>query len=105
MGVIDSLGLRIKELRKKKKLTQDELSEKAGITGKYMGMIERGEVNVSVKILENLAEVLGVQVADFFEFDNQVSPEEQRERLLEMVKSASDSELKLLFKVANTLLK
>ena len=105
MGVIDSLGLRIKELRKKKKLTQDELSEKAGITGKYMGMIERGEVNVSVKILENLAEVLGVQVADFFEFENQVSPEEQRERLLEMVKNASDSELKLLFKVANTLLK
>ena len=53
MGVIDSLGLRIKELRKKKKLTQDELSEKAGITGKYMGIIERGEVNVSVKVLEN----------------------------------------------------
>ena len=48
---------------------------------------------------------MGVQVADFFEYENQVSPEEQRERLLDMVKNASDSELKLLFKVANTLLK
>ena len=70
-----------------------------------MGMVERGEVNVSVKVLENLAEELGVNVSDLFDFEYQLSPDEQRKELLKMVENASDSQLKLLFKIANTLLK
>ena len=60
---------------------------------------------MSVKVLEKLADELGVKVADLFEFDYQLSPEEQRKELLRMVENASDSELQLLFKLANTLLK
>ena len=60
---------------------------------------------MSVKVLEKLADKLGVKVADFFEFDYQFSQEEQRKELLRKVKNASDSELQLLFKLAITLLK
>ena len=105
MGVIEKLGLRIRELRKKNGLTQDALAENSGITGKYMGMVERGEVNVSVKVLESLSEELGVKVTDLFDFEYKLTTEEQRKELLRMIERASDSELKLLFKIANSLLK
>lgn len=105
MGVIESLGLRIRELRKKKGFTQDGVAEKAGITGKYMGMLERGEVNVSVRVLESLANELGVTIPDLFDFENLGTADEQRKELLKLIQEASDSEIKLLFKVARSLLK
>ena len=81
MGVIESLGMRIRELRKKKGLTQDNIAEKAGITGKYMGMLERGEVNVSVRVLESLANELGVTIPDLFDFENLGTADKQRKEL------------------------
>ncbi len=36
-------GLRVKELRKEKGLTQSELAEKIGLSNNFIGMIERGE--------------------------------------------------------------
>lgn len=41
-------GLRIRELRKKSKLTQSELAEKIGLSTNFIGMVERGERNTSV---------------------------------------------------------
>ena len=47
MGKKDLLafGLRVKELRKEKGLTQSELAEKIGLSNNFIGMIERGERN------------------------------------------------------------
>lgn len=41
------LGKRIRTLRRLKTLTQEELGEKAGLSYKFVGEIERGEVNPS----------------------------------------------------------
>ena len=41
-----ALGRRVKELRKKASLSQDQAAERAGISGKYLGQVERGEVKV-----------------------------------------------------------
>ena len=42
------IGLRIKELRAKKSLTQEALAEKVGINPKYLSNIERGKENSSL---------------------------------------------------------
>ena len=55
MTFSQKLGKRIKELRKKSSLSQDQVAEQAGISGKYLGEVERGEVNVSVVILSKIA--------------------------------------------------
>ena len=48
MGIREKkLGLRLKEARENKKLTQIEVAEKTGMTSTYYAMIERGEVNPS----------------------------------------------------------
>ena len=57
------LGLQLKEARIKKKLTQEEVAEKAGITTTYYAMIERGEVNPSWEKLKNLFKTLDLKLS------------------------------------------
>lgn len=58
--MISGMGLRIKSERIKLKLTQNELSEKVGVTGAYIGMIERGEKYCSLDLLVSISQVLNV---------------------------------------------
>jgi transcriptional regulator with XRE-family HTH domain len=52
------LGTKIKELRKKKGLTQIELSEKTGLTERTIQRIENHEVEPSKHSLKKIGEVL-----------------------------------------------
>ena len=57
-------GLRLKELRKEKGLSQEELSEASGLHRTYISDIERGERNVSLKNIEKIAKALGVDMKE-----------------------------------------
>lgn len=61
-----SIGERIRAWRTKLKISQEQLALKAEITPAYLGQIERGEKNPTVKIVERLADVLGVPLAELF---------------------------------------
>ncbi|WP_020585449.1 helix-turn-helix domain-containing protein [Desulfobacter curvatus] len=58
--VLENIGKHIRDLRGEKKLSQQALAELAGISYKYLGEIERGQVNLSVEILIKIAESLQV---------------------------------------------
>lgn len=60
------LGVQIRNLRKTKGFTQEELGEKADLSYKYVGELERGQVNVSIDSLVRIAESLGVKIGDLF---------------------------------------
>ncbi|KEO84963.1 helix-turn-helix domain-containing protein [Tumebacillus flagellatus] len=60
------VGLRVRDLRKQRGYSQEELAEKAGTHFSYIGGIERGQRNVTVKTLEKIAECLDVEVFEFF---------------------------------------
>ncbi|HCE2817907.1 XRE family transcriptional regulator [Vibrio parahaemolyticus] len=53
------LGKRIAKMRKSKGLTQDKLALLAEIDRSYVGRIERGEVNITIEKLYEIAETLG----------------------------------------------
>lgn len=59
-------GLRIRELRKKSKLTQSELAEKIGLSTNFIGMVERGERNTSVDKIFKLSRAFNLSLAEFF---------------------------------------
>ena len=51
-------------LRRKRhdlEMTQEELAERAGLSARYVGAIERGDVSASVTVLGQIAEALGVE--------------------------------------------
>lgn len=68
------LGRRIRLLRKSNGLTQEQLAERAGLCYKYVGEIERGEVNPSLKSMVAVATALGVRINDLFPSENDIFP-------------------------------
>jgi transcriptional regulator with XRE-family HTH domain len=62
-------GRRLRGLRGLRKLTQEQLGEKAGMSGKFIGQIERGTANPSLKNLARLGQALGVELSDLVRFE------------------------------------
>ena len=56
------LEQRLSALRKEKKISQQELAEKAGIHPNVLGRYERGEATPSVEMASKLANALGVSL-------------------------------------------
>lgn len=61
------VGKRIRELRLKKGWSQEYLAAEAGLNMNYLGGIERGERNPTLKNLARIADALGVTVPDLVE--------------------------------------
>ena len=59
-----TVGQQIRAYRKDAGLTQEKLAEKASLSYKYLGEVERGVVNVSLDSLMRLAKALKLKVAD-----------------------------------------
>lgn len=57
---------KLKQLRKKAGLSQEELGFRAGLHRTYIGSIERAEQNVSVDNIHKLAKALKVSVDELF---------------------------------------
>ena len=89
-------GKRVKLIRQKKKLSQEELAEKIDIAVTNMGKIVRGESFVTASTLEKLADVLEVKVQEFFRFEDFVSVDEMKKEL--NLDKMSDDEIKQLFR-------
>ena len=49
-------------------MSQEKLAELADINRNFVGMIERGETNLTVKKLENIANVFDMDIMDLFSF-------------------------------------
>ena len=58
------LGLRIKEIRQRKKMSQEDLSFESELHRTYISDIERGTRNVSIKNIEKIAKALQVTLKD-----------------------------------------
>jgi len=54
------VGQNIKRLRKQRKLSQEDFEDLAGIHRTYVGSVERGERNVTLKMLAQFAVALEV---------------------------------------------
>jgi transcriptional regulator with XRE-family HTH domain len=67
MDVKLKFGLRIKELRKLKGISQEKLANLAEIDRTYLPTIEKGERNVSIVVIEKLSNALGVKIKDLFD--------------------------------------
>lgn len=59
-----SFGRRVRELRKSKGISQERLAEMAGIDRSYMGNIERGEKNITLKKAYEVCDALDVKIQD-----------------------------------------
>ena len=61
-----NLGKRLSDLRKRKNMTLDELSEKSGVSKSILSQIERDLSNPTVITISRIASALGENLSDFF---------------------------------------
>jgi len=66
MTIQEKTGLRIKEIRNQKSLTQEALGFGANVHRTYINDLENGRRNVTVKVLEKIVNALGVSFSEFF---------------------------------------
>jgi transcriptional regulator with XRE-family HTH domain len=58
-----AIGTAVRLLRKKRGISQEDLAEAAGLHRTYVGMIERGEKNITVLSATRIARALGVSLS------------------------------------------
>ena len=63
---MEAFGRRLRALREKRGWTQEELAARCGRHWTYIGGIERGERNPTLRVIADLARALGVPVRDLF---------------------------------------
>jgi transcriptional regulator with XRE-family HTH domain len=94
------IGLRIRGIRKDRRLTQEQLAEKANVHPKYVSSLERGQENPTLEVLLKLAGALDVDISDFFAYEHEGKDEKAvRELISSMVEGADDEKLQLAAKI------
>jgi transcriptional regulator with XRE-family HTH domain len=73
MSVID-LGLEIRILRERQKLSAKELAERVGLSQSQMSRLEKGQRRIDTRVLERIAQALEVNPSYFFRGDEAPSP-------------------------------
>lgn len=61
MDLKEIMAMNLRRKRHDQQMTQEELAERAGLSARYVGAIERGDVSASVTVLGQIAEALGVE--------------------------------------------
>lgn len=101
------IGERIRDIRKKKKLTQEELAWKVNKSVNFIGQIERGTKKPSVQTLKKIADALEVPIRSFFEDIQYIPPEEDImvKKINFLLKEATPEEKKIIYQIVKTIFK
>ena len=105
MDILKLFGKRIKELRKKSGLTQEQLSERLGLFPKQIGNIETGTCFTTINNLEKLSEQFGVEIKDLFDFNYLQDRKQIINQINNILSQASDNELQKYYRILTALFK
>jgi len=76
MNLTEAMATNVRRARHAGNMTQEELADRAGVSSRYLGSIERAEVSVTITVLERLAKALGVDPCELI----RLSPRRLRRR-------------------------
>tara|TARA_A100001015_G_C14755774_1_gene619391 strand:+ start:127 stop:342 length:216 start_codon:yes stop_codon:yes gene_type:complete len=68
-SLLAKFGIKVRERRTSLGLSQEELAERANVHRTYVGMIERGEKNITLCNIEKFASALEVKIDELLKLD------------------------------------
>lgn len=92
-------GLRLRELRKNKKLSQAELAEQVCVDPKHISFLETGRNFPSTALLERLAVVLEVEIQEMFNFSHNKDRKMILCEIQMLINELDDEKLKLAHRI------
>lgn len=93
------LGLRLRELRKIRKLSQIQLAVSLGCDPKTISRIESGTNYPSFDLLEKLATQLRVDIAEFFKFKHLQTQQSIKRELKSDIENLDETSTALIYKI------
>lgn len=69
-SIEEKFGRKIKELRVRQRISQEELAFRSGLSKNYISDIERGTRNVSLKAIEKIAAGFSISEKELFTFNS-----------------------------------
>ncbi|CDE93725.1 TPA: XRE family transcriptional regulator [Candidatus Gastranaerophilales bacterium HUM_6] len=97
------LGLKIKELRKRKGLTQEQLAELIDMEQNSISVIESGRNFPTLGTLEKIAQILEVNLSDFFNYDYIDDIETIKASTKDIIRKMDDNQIRQLFKYVKSI--
>ena len=93
------LGARIREFRKAKNLTQEQLAEIICVEPRHISRMEGGYSYPSIDRLEKIAVALDIPLKDFFDFMHLDSPDARALKIDELVKGMNEDYQRIIYKI------
>lgn len=98
-------GFRIRQLRNERGISQEQLALSAGITPAYLGLVERGQRNETVRTIERICVALGIGLAEFFvETNKQVDIDDMDKMLMYCLRGLNHEEKQVCLQLIKTAL-
>lgn len=98
-----AIGLRIKMVRLKKEITQEQLAEITGLSSPHISNVETGNTKVSLKSLVRIANALDCSIDEVL-FDNMTYTRHIVEHeMLKVVSDCDDKEIRVIADTARAL--
>ena len=98
-------GFRIRQLRNERGISQEQLALSAGITPAYLGLVERGQRNATVRTIERICVALGIGLAEFFvETNKQIDIDDMDKMLMYCLRGLNCEEKQVCLQLLKTAL-
>lgn len=66
MDILKSFGLKVRQLRKERGLSQEKFALSIDMDRTYFASVEAGKRNISIKNIQKIADGLGVSLSELF---------------------------------------
>lgn len=97
------LGLRIRELRKSKRLTQAQLAEAISMETTNLCKLENGCQFPKEENIEKLAKFFDVPIKELFDFEHFQTTKNIQTNLILTIQNAAEKDLQLYYKIINAI--
>ncbi len=98
MKDLNYIGIKIKEIRKRKKVSQERLAELVSMNTRSIIRIENRKNLPTLETLAKIAEVLEVSISDFFEASTPINKQEVIDNVNMLMKKMDDKDLQTFYK-------
>lgn len=105
MDIKKSLGVKIKDLRRKNGYTQEMFAELIGVAPRHISRIENGVNTPAIETLGRIAKCLNVEVKELFNFPSFHDEEYLKKEINEMLSNLKGKELETVHKILSAIIK
>ena len=99
MKLKKDFGKHLKELRKSRKLTQEQLAELVSVDAKHISFLETGRNFPSADLLEKIKNVFDIEYTDLFNFNYDIDKKYEIVRVNKLLNTMSEKQVNFIYKL------